>query len=939
MRKIFIVLMCVVNVLSVFSQYAIRSSIIDGETKQPMEFVSVRLLNNKDSALIVAQSTDAKGAFSLENISSGTYLLNVSYVGYQNYYTTVKLTNQSLKLDNIELMPNANLLEELKVQGTAVQVIVKNDTIEYNAQAFKTSKNAVVKELLKKMPGVEVDSEGKITVNGQEITKILVDGKKFFGNDTQMATNNIPANLIDKVQVIDQKSEMAQLTGFEDGETERVINLTFKESKKQGVFGSIEAGVGADIQKDFRYDGNAFLNIMNGDTRSTITAGANNTNTSRSRSGRGGFGSGSNAGITETQNFGYNINTSIADKLIVGGDVAFNHSGNTAISGSKRETYVLDTTFTNLINSNADIENYSTNVRFELEWKPDSLKKIILQPTLNYNRSFGNSASYYLYLQELDTASSGKSINNTNGNQLEAGMNVIYNQKLNKPGRTLTARLSLNASASQDNGFNYSLKNSTNNFTSIDQRSYTQTDDNNVALRLSYVEPLWNNYHLVEVSADMLGVFRNSTRNLFNKDKQNKYNVLNKAYSNQFENSFFSQGVGLNYRFVQKKYNMMFGIRAEPSQTYSKTIYGDGTTFDFSNSVLNFAPTAQIQYNLDKRNFLRLNYNGKTSQPTIAQMQPVKNNTDLMNETVGNPLLNPAFNHRLRFMYSNYNANTFSSLNIGIFGTLTKDALTSNSIYDQSGKRYIQTVNGEKMPYRIHLFSMYNQPFLKKFNFSNHFSVGANMQYGYTAKNVSAEDIDIEHISLGALSSSLHYSLSEQIGLSYTHDVFDIQARGGLLYTHFTNNLDANIRQTYDWSSSLSLGVRPASNLSLSADITYNKQLGYSDYNPSQWLCNGTIEVSVFNGKGVLALKAFDILQQRQNVFQTVGENYIQYTNTNVLPAYYLVSFAFKINKFNGGTETDKEELETLNERESGRRPHGEGGRPHLGRGGKPPKF
>ena len=912
MKKYLILSFCFAMSFALQAQHAVKSKIISKSTGEPLEFVAVRLLNT-DSALVAGQSTDSLGEFTLKDIKSGKYILQATSVGYIAINRNLEMRSANVVLENIQMEDDSKVLKELEVAGTAVQVVTKGDTIEYNATTFKTGQNAVVEDLLKKMPGVEITSDGKIMVNGQEVKKIRVDGKKFFGDDMEMSTKNIPADMVDKVQVVDQKSEMAQLTGFDDGETERIINLTIKRDRRQGVFGNVQAGAGTDINPEFRYDANAFLNIMNGDTRSSVTAGANNTNTARSRRGRGGFGGG-RSGITATQNLGYNINTPLSKQLIVGGDVTFNHSDNLVLSESQRENYLQDATYQNNSNRMSNRENYQGNLRLEMEWKPDTMNSFIIQPNIGFNRSFSRSTSDYLYLKENDSTSWGNTKNSGDGLDRDAGITFIYNRKLAKPGRTFTTRLNTNMSASDDNGMNYSRKITNDSTILIDQRSDNTSNNFNFGLRLSYVEPLGTSRkHFLETSLSFNGNIRNSVRDLFDQDVNGNYIVKNNEYSNEFSNRFFRETLDLNYRYVMPAYNLTLGFSAEPSQTYSTTIYGDNTGVPIKNEVVNLAPAARFQYNFGKRNFARLEYRGRTEQPSISQMQPVKNNTDLMNETVGNPALNPAFNHNLRLMYSNYNAETFSSYSVGVFGNATKDNLTSNSIYDNTGKRYIQTVNSKEIPYNLNAFFMYNQPFLKKFNFSNNTSFGTRQQYGYTSKNVNAADINLNNLLIGDLSSTIRYNAAENISMSFTHEIVDVALRGGLGYSYSKNNFNKKASETYDWTSALNFGLRPTKTLTFTTDLNFTKQNGYADFNPSQWIWNASLDLTAFKAKGVFSLKVFDILRQQQNINQNVGDNFVEFSKSNSLPSYFLVSFTYKINKFKGGNSQDRENLENMN--------------------------
>jgi len=425
---------------SSFAQRSIQAMVFDGKNGLPIEMGSVKILQIKDSAFVQGCLTDLRGNFMMTKVKPGTYTLVVSMVGYLNYTQNVNVANKDLILKNIHLQENAHLLKEVEVTGTAAQMVVKGDTTEFNATAFKTAQNAVVEDLLKRLPGVEVSTDGKITVNGQAITKIRVNGKKFFNDDVEMASKNIPAELIDKVQVLDQKSDMALLTGFEDNDTERIINLTFKSNRKRGTFGNVTGGVGMDTNKEVRYDGNMFLNMIDGEAQSTITAGGNNANTSRSSRGRGS--SSNNSGITTSQNLGYNISTAVNPKLKIGGDASLNHSGNESITESKRQSYLIDSTYFNNSSTIAHNDNYSANLRTEIEWKPDSLNTFVFQPSINYNRSFSDTRQNYINLTDTTQTSIGNTSNDGNGTQLSGGLGFIYSHKfLSKKGRTFTANL------------------------------------------------------------------------------------------------------------------------------------------------------------------------------------------------------------------------------------------------------------------------------------------------------------------------------------------------------------------------------------------------------------------------------------------------------------------------------------------------------------------
>ena len=888
--------------VSLSAQRSIQSSVFDAKNGQAIEMATVRLLKQKDSALVQGAQTDMKGGFTLPKVRSGNYILLVSSVGYHDYKRNITMENKDLILKAIQLNENIKLLNELEVKGTAAQLVVKGDTVEYNAAAFKTQENAAVEELLKKLPGVEISADGKITVNGEDIKKIRVDGKKFFEGDIEQATKNLPADMIEKIQVLEQKSDMALLTGFEDGDTERIINLTTKPNRRKGVFGNMGLGAGLDINNDFRYDGSLSMNIMRGESQTNINAGANNLNTSRGSRGRGSWG-GANSGITTSQNLGINNNTIINPKFKIGGDVTFNHSNNLSETETERTSYISEKTYDDWSKSMSGNDRYSTNLRLEAEWKIDSLRTIVFQPNMGYNQTESFSTREYRYLTEGDSTSWGDSKNSGFSNSLSGGLNVIYNQKsAQKKGRSFT--LNLRTGFSESNSDNMNLSNKFTNDTTIliDQNTINRSNNFNSYLRMSFVEPLWNNKNMLEAAVSVSNNTTKSVKEQFGKDVNGDYTIFNDEYSNNFENIFFRESIELNYRFTEKDYNIMLGVNGEPSQTRNLREYGDGFVRDTTYGVFNFAPTGRFQYNFGRKTFARIDYRGRTQQPSIDQMQPVKNNSDLMNETVGNPSLNPAFSHNLRLMYSQFNAKTFSSFSTFLNTNLTKDALVSNRIYDSSLKQYNQTVNlKDAMPLSLNWNVMFNTPLIqKRLHFNTNTSTGYRTQYGFVSRGVNNEEIDIDNLLTGASNFTRTYNAAEEISLTFTHDVIEMGVRGRIGYNNSLNSQKNVETETWDWMGRGNLVIRFPYDFTLSSDIAYSDRAGYTNMDQSEIMWNAALDKSLFKKKGTLSLRANDILRQRLNIRQTIGDNYVQYSRYNTLPSYFIVSFTYKINQFGG---------------------------------------
>lgn len=933
MKKTFLLLTLLGLNLLAFSQHSIQSSVIDSKNYGAIEMATVRLLKAKDSILVQGAQTNLKGDFILTKIKPGNYVLIISTIGYNDYVRNITMEKKDLILKTIQMTENIKLLKEVEVKGTAAQMVVKGDTLEYNASAFKTAENAVVEDLLKRMPGVEISSEGKITVNGQEIKKVRVDGKKFFGDDVEMTTKNLTADMIDKIQVLEQKSDMAQLTGFEDGDTERIINLTLKPNRRKGVFGNFTGGVGMDTNDEVRYDGNMFLNIMSGKSQTSITGGANNVNTSRSTRGRFGSG-GPSGGITETQNIGVNNNTEVNAKFKIGGDASASHSNNYSKTETNKQSFISDVISNDSTYSSSENDQYNVNMRLEAEWKIDTLRTLVVQPNINFTDSKSFSARDYDYYTDSVKTSWGNSENTGTSNSVSGGLNLIYNKKSAiKRGRTFTANASVDFSKSNSESFNFSNKNTATTITNVDQFTDNASDRFNYSLRFSWVEPLWNVRNMIETSVGIRNTINNSEKEQFNKDLNGDYTQKDSTYSNNFRNKFLSETLELNYRYKTENYNITLGFKGEPSQTHSYRLYDNGTEREYKNEVINYSPNGRFQYNFGKKEFARIDYRGSTEQPTVSQMQPVKNNSNLMNETVGNPDLNPSFSQSLRLMYSKFNDKTFSSLNIWLMGAFTKDALVTNSIYDSTNKQYSQTVNAKESPYNFNSNIMFNTPLIaKRLHFNTNTSLNYSMRYGYTKRNVSTI-INTDSLPLGDLSKTGRIGAEEQLSLTFTHDVIEIGAKGGVKYSKTSNNLNSAPSTTYDWNVSGNLVLHLPYSINISSDIRYTTRSGYSSFDLDEIIWNASIDKTLFKGKGVLALKWNDILQQQLNIRQTIGDNYISYSKYNTLTSYFMLSFSYKLNNFKGA--------ERVNNR--GFRPQGgfggDGGMGYPGGGGRRPEF
>ena len=903
MKKTTTLLLLTLFSISAFAQKSVQGKVQDKKDEGTIESATIRLLNAKDSSLIQGCFTDLKGEFSLSRIKNGNYIIEVRYLGYLNATRNFTILDKNVLLKPIYIAESQRNLKEVVVSGMAAQMQVRGDTIEYNPAAFKLADNAVVEDLLKKLPGVAVDAAGAITVNGEVVKNVRVDGKKFFEGDVTMATKNFTVDMVDKVQVIDQKSEMSRLTGFEDDNTERIINLTIKQNRKKGVFGNVAAGAGADKDGGLRYDTNTFLTLMQGESNTTLTGGANNVNRMRSGRGRGGI-SGGGSGMIETQNIGVNNNTELSKTLKIGGDGSYTHLTNTAESSSQREDYLKGKTLSTNSESNSVQENNQANLRLEMEWNIDTLTTLIVQPTMGYTTGNSNSKSKNINFTDGDSISWGESKSTNYSNTLDGGLRFIYNRKSAvKKGRTFTVNAGGSLSNSTSDGHNETEKKTFASDTIINQRTENNSNTYSFDVRASFVEPLWDLRNFLEIAGAFSTNSTNSDKFLYNDlNNDGRFTDIDSTYSNKYNRNFYRETLELNYRHQAATYNYMIGIKAEPSQTYSTTNYLNSITVDKPNEVLNFAPSGQFRYNFGRKQFARLEYRGRTEQPSIDQMQPFKTNNP-MYVTEGNLSLKPSFTHNMNLMYSSFNQEHLSSLSVGLRGSYTKDALVDNTINNEIRKKYNQTVNAVDAPFSANANIMFNAPIIqKRLQFSTQTSLGYNQRFGYSdlLPDSLVHDAN-DNLVLGKLSNTVSKGFNEKINLTFTTDMVELGLRGSVNYNTTHNSLTAIDQQTWDYGFSGNLNLRLPYSWTISNDMTYNKREGYSAYSKDEWVWNASIDKSVFKKLGTISLRLNDILRQKLNVTESIGDNSRTLSRSNILTSYFLVSFTYRIARFGGG--------------------------------------
>ncbi|NLZ95407.1 MAG: TonB-dependent receptor, partial [Bacteroidales bacterium] len=612
----------------------IKGKLLDEATQEFIQEANIRILSQKDSTYITGKASDKNGEFSVP-VKNGNYIVHISYIGYTDLFKDVSITNnnKTANLGTLPLNEDGVLLSDAVVTAKALEVVVRGDTVEYNADSYKVTESAVIEDLLKKMPGVEIDADGKITVNGQEIKKILVDGKEFFSDDPKVASKNLPAQMVDKLQVLERRTDMSLMTGFDDGDEEMVINLTVKPGMKEGVFGNAFAGYGSQD----RYEANAMVNYMKGNDQLTFLGGLNNTNNagfsdlaSAMFGGGGGGGRrggwGGSSGITKSANAGLNFSKEFDKKFTLGGNVRYGDTDTDRRSSVYTQNLLSSgNTFEREYNES---NNYSQNINmdFRLEWEPDSMTKFIFRPNASfYNNNRSEIGDFSTVSAEGDTINHGDSQYFSDGTGKTIGGTLEASRKLGSTGRVLSFSIGGGINDSEDNGENLS-----NTFYSsqsddiIDQRIKNTNNGNNLRFYASYVEPLGKN-NFLQLAYNYRYNRSESDRDTRTKDDiTGEYTVLDTAYSKRLENDFHNQNVELNFRATREKYNYMLGVSMQPSKSESKIYKGETLEDNVSLNVINFAPMAQFNYMWSRQKNLRLNYYGRTNQPSATQLSSVR---------------------------------------------------------------------------------------------------------------------------------------------------------------------------------------------------------------------------------------------------------------------------------------------------------------------------
>jgi Outer membrane protein beta-barrel family/Carboxypeptidase regulatory-like domain len=934
-------LVFLINIRFYAQNLTISGLVIDFSSKNPLE-KAVVILKSTGGDKSTGMTTDKNGRFVFNFLTAGNYNLKITYIGYKDYNKDINLTQNLLDLKSIPLHHIPVTLHEIEIKGEPVPVTLKQDTTEYSAGSFKTNKDATAEDLVNKMPGITTQN-GQVQAQGESVSKVLVDGKEFFGNDPNAVLRNLPAQIIDKIQVFDQQSDQSQFTGFDDGNTTKTINIVTRMRNRQGTFGKLTGGYG-DAGK---YVSGGNTNFFNKDQRLTLLGQLNNINQQNfssedllgvmsgggrvfrggmggggRRSGYGGGynGSGSNAllggpggfgtpnvsnflvsqstGLVDTKAAGINYSDKWGEKIEFQGSYFFNLTNNNAIAVTDRN-YFLTSQESQLYDENNTSLTKNTNNHFNarMNYQVDSSNSILITPSLTLQ--LNNASSNVLG----NTMSGNNSLNSTNNifysnlNAYNSPDGILVRHKFGKQGRTIS--LMLNGSFTGNTGNNsldaediyYGTTNtsqSTNQQADISQHGYIGSSN------LVYTEPLFDN-SLMQFNAGYSYSENNSNQNTF--DLLNNINQLDTSLSNVYREIYKIQSIGTGYRFKQEKLIMALNLN------YNVSILNNSRTFPIDGYLekkfYSFLPSMMLRYNISMESNLRIMIRSNNDAPSIIQLQDVLNNSNPTQLSMGNPNLSQDSKNSVVLKYSQISPGHTNIFFILFSGTFTKNYIANNTIVANNDTTVLNNIalnRGSRITLPV--------------NLDGYINLHSFITYGLPVASLKSNinfSLSVSYSHTPALLNSIaNYTNSTQLGggivfSSNISEDLDYTLSSNSDYTFSKNNLDATNNTNYfTQRTDLKFYLNVLAGFVLQNELNdqFNNNVPNSfDKNILLWtLSLGKKFLGGDNGE--LRFTATDLLNQNTNIQHNVTDTYTEDVKTNVLGKYFMLSFIYNIRKF-----------------------------------------
>ncbi|MDR2859760.1 MAG: outer membrane beta-barrel protein [Mediterranea sp.] len=933
MRRLFIGVLLIVSTISTLAQnknIIVTGNIIDAETKHAIEQATVQIYSLPDTVFTGGTVTREKGVFTLPKVQAGKYVLKISYVGLQTELIPVQLSSSLLNhnMGIISLLSDAVLLNEAVITAEAPPVTVKEDTVEYHSSAYRVQEGAMLEELVKKLPGAEISDEGKITINGKEIKKIMVDGKEFFSNDPKVSMKNLPAEMVEKVKAYDKKSDMTRITGIDDGNEETVLDLTVKKGMKQGWVGNLITGYG---NKD-RYEAGGMINHFQDNTSFSILGSANNTNnrgfSEFGDAGQGLSGGGAGSGVTTARSLGMNFARE-TKKLQIGGNVQYGYSDNDAKMKSATETFLGgQSSFGNNKNTSQRIRN-DVRADLRLEWRPDTMTTIIFRPNGSYSTTETQSQSSSETLNNERQAVNSKESHSTSksDNHSLNGRFQVF-RKLNSKGRNIFVGSNFGYSDGETDRESasdtyFGIQDSTAKY--IRYTDY-MSDSRNWSASASYTEPVFKN-HFLQVRYEF-SHRKQLSQSLVSDQDSVMLNGYVESLSSRVENFYDTHTAELSVRGVYPIVMYNLGVNANPQSSLSKTTIGPNAKKQLpEQNVINYSPNAMVRFAFSKQHSLMFRYRGQSNAPNIADLQDVIDQTDPLNIRYGNPNLKPSFNHNMMMFYNKFVPESMRSYSMNLFYLNTINSVANKMSYNtETGGRIYDRVNVNGN-WSTNGFFSFNTPLKnKKFTISSNTNASFRDAVSYTSVgNTEAQ-----------LSTTHEFRAGERLGGNYRNTTFDASLNSSINYNKTQNNVQSGSnRETFDYIFGGSTNINLPWKIYFSTDANYRIKNGYSgDFNTNELMWNAQLSKSFLsNNAATIRIKMYDILRQQSNLLRSISETMMSDTEYNTLGSYFMVHFVYRLNMLGGRSVNRQQQFGPGSERREGGRermfvvPPGGGGR------------
>ncbi|GHE46391.1 outer membrane beta-barrel protein [Sphingobacterium griseoflavum] len=876
---------------------------------------SVQLIAGADT---LGTSSSQAGIFTFQQVRAESFKIRVASLGFEPFEKafTFPSGQEKMVIPSFELVGIANMLEEVVVDGV-LTVQVKGDTLEYTTKDLKLRDNALVEDALKRLQGVEVDKDGAVTAQGEQITRVRINGKDFFGGDVKTATQNLPADIINKIQVIDDYGDMANLTGNKTGDAQKILNIEIDPEKNKGYTTTLRAGYGTDN----RYQATASAILMRDKMQFSVLGNLNNINAPlfdfntqgggarRRMGGGGGPGGGGNFGgsngITNTGSIGLNYRQDFSDKVTVYGSYSFGHDDNVALSSSLNKFIYPDSTQDR--NTESDINTIGNAHRFEanLEWKPSEKEFIKVTPQLSYRQTKTNSFSFNENL--INGALFNTEDNTLNGiaKSPNMGISALYNRRLNDKGRNIFFNMNISSSGTKDDQDRIiqtlvgDPNNSNMDVDSLYRRTLAELDNKswNGGATVSYLEPV-SQYGKIELSYDYnVNTYDNNRRqDAFNADGST-LDDPRYVFDRLYDYSFTTHQFGANYNFNNDKVKYAIGLAVQPTLLDGDASI-DGNAIAINRNGFNVVPIARFEYKFSRQKNLQLNYSGRANEPSITQIQPFTDNSNPTNIITGNPDLAAEFQHNLRLRYNSSNFQTGKTFFMILNGSLTDNKIVSNNLRQSDPSLgIIQETSylNEDGAFNMRGFYHYGRSFKNKvysLNFMGSLNYNNNPSYTEGNLNKAQNWVLMQGMMFRYLPSE---NLEINPGVRYSWD-----------HTYNTLNERAVVMQS--WAPTLVGSVNITPTIVFGADLSKTFYQGNA-YSENPFIINTYVEKRMLKGdRGALRLQAFDLLNEQTNISRTVSDIQISDRRVNRLGRYFMLMFTYKLSKFAGGMNPFQED-------------------------------